>query len=196
MSEANTKLKCLLAQRTNCALHLLRNLRDGVLAFECLRNSACVAFVHATFVRFAFFAILFSAFSFRFRHCSLCSYVRHGGVWRSIYICKTPFSSLNASSQSHGVCEMVVERSTMTVISTSASANAWQTSSDLPRPHCRLLARRSVGVQEICRVASTVHHQRYVDAAVRDGPTATQRDRATAITVEVEASLNSAAECR
>ena len=131
-----------------------------------------------------------------FHHCSLCSHVRHGDVWRSIYICKTPFSSLNASSQSHGVCEMVVERSTMTVISTSASANAWQTSSDLPRPHRRLPARRSVGVQEICRVASTVHHQRYVDAEVRDGPTATQRDRATAITVEVEASLSSAAECR
>src|SRR5262249_60959018 len=107
-----------------------------------------------------------------FRHCSPCSYVRHGGVWRSIHICKTPCSSLNASSQSHGVCEMVVERSTMTVISTSASANAWQTSSDLPRPHCRLPARRSVGVQEICRVASRVHHQRYVDAEVRDGPTA------------------------
>src|SRR5215470_4656542 len=30
-----------------------------------------------------------------FRHCSLCSYVRHGGVWRSIYLSKTPFSSLN-----------------------------------------------------------------------------------------------------
>ena len=29
MPEANTKLKCLLAQRTNRALHLLRNLLDG-----------------------------------------------------------------------------------------------------------------------------------------------------------------------
>jgi hypothetical protein len=37
----------------------------GVLAFECFRNSACIAFVHATFVRFTFFAILFSAFYFR-----------------------------------------------------------------------------------------------------------------------------------
>jgi len=29
MPEADTKLKSLLAQRTNRALHLLRNLRDG-----------------------------------------------------------------------------------------------------------------------------------------------------------------------
>ena len=33
-------------------------LATGVLAFECLRNSACIVLVEATFVRFTFFAIL------------------------------------------------------------------------------------------------------------------------------------------
>jgi hypothetical protein len=35
-------------------------LATGVLAFECLRNSACIVLVQATFVRFTLFAILFS----------------------------------------------------------------------------------------------------------------------------------------
>jgi hypothetical protein len=91
MPEADAKLKCLLAQRTNRALHRFEIFATGVLAFECFRNSACIVFVHATFVRFTFFAILFSAFCFRLLSAArIAATLGYRGLSPSVYRYKTP----------------------------------------------------------------------------------------------------------